>query len=299
MIRLASDELERPRHRRGPMPPLHVTTSSTSLAARRGGAARRQRRPEPDARRVSRRARLRLRRGAARHLARGRRRRAAGDLASARRARIRHPRLRRVGGRGRRRLRRRRWRRSRRAARARFVHDDDALQAAPADGLPHLRAHAARDDHLHQRHDRAAQGRRRRTHANIGAQIASLVEAWGWRRRIGCCSCCRCTTCTASSTASAARSPSAPRARSCRRSTPTRVWERLASGEITVFTAVPTIYHRLIAAWDAAPPADRRARSAGVRRPAPDDVGLGGAAGARCWNGGARSAGTRCSSATA
>jgi malonyl-CoA/methylmalonyl-CoA synthetase len=31
------------------------------------------------------------------------------------------------------------------------------------------------------------------------------------------------------------------------------VWERLASGEITVFTAVPTIYSKLIAAWDAAP----------------------------------------------
>jgi malonyl-CoA/methylmalonyl-CoA synthetase len=43
-----------------------------------------------------------------------------------------------------------------------------------------------------------------------------------------------------------------------------RVWERLASGDITVFTAVPTIYHRLIAAWDAAPPDVRRAWSAGV-----------------------------------
>ena len=31
-----------------------------------------------------------------------------------------------------------------------------------------------------------------------------------------------------------------------------RVWERLASGEITVFTAVPTIYNRLIASWEAA-----------------------------------------------
>ena len=31
------------------------------------------------------------------------------------------------------------------------------------------------------------------------------------------------------------------------------VWARLVSGEITVFTAVPTIYSRLIAAWDAAP----------------------------------------------
>jgi malonyl-CoA/methylmalonyl-CoA synthetase len=44
-----------------------------------------------------------------------------------------------------------------------------------------------------------------------------------------------------------------------------KVWERLASGEITVFTAVPTIYSRLIAAWDAAP-ALQAARSAGVRR---------------------------------
>ena len=46
---------------------------------------------------------------------------------------------------------------------------------------------------------------------------------------------------------------------------PTAVWDRLASGEITVFTAVPTIYSRLIAAWDAAPPEIRQARSAGAR----------------------------------
>ena len=44
------------------------------------------------------------------------------------------------------------------------------------------------------------------------------------------------------------------------------VWERLRSGEITVFTAVPTIYHRLIAAWDAAPGDVRNAWSAGVRQ---------------------------------
>jgi malonyl-CoA/methylmalonyl-CoA synthetase len=42
------------------------------------------------------------------------------------------------------------------------------------------------------------------------------------------------------------------------------VWNRLASGEVTVFTAVPTIYSRLIASWDAAPPALQRARSEGV-----------------------------------
>jgi malonyl-CoA/methylmalonyl-CoA synthetase len=44
-----------------------------------------------------------------------------------------------------------------------------------------------------------------------------------------------------------------------------RVWERLSSGDITVFTAVPTIYSRLIASWDAAPPAVQRQRAEGIR----------------------------------
>jgi len=43
-------------------------------------------------------------------------------------------------------------------------------------------------------------------------------------------------------------------------------WERLASGEITVFSAVPTIYHRLIQSFDAAPAEVQRARAAGCRR---------------------------------
>jgi malonyl-CoA/methylmalonyl-CoA synthetase len=46
----------------------------------------------------------------------------------------------------------------------------------------------------------------------------------------------------------------------------TRVWHRLASGEITVFTAVPTIYHRLISVWESAPPDTQRAWSDGARR---------------------------------
>jgi malonyl-CoA/methylmalonyl-CoA synthetase len=43
------------------------------------------------------------------------------------------------------------------------------------------------------------------------------------------------------------------------------VWDRLASGDITVFTAVPTIYRRLIASWDAAREDVKRARSAGAQ----------------------------------
>jgi len=41
------------------------------------------------------------------------------------------------------------------------------------------------------------------------------------------------------------------------------VWDRLASGQLTLFMAVPTVYRKLIAAWDAAPPERQRALGAG------------------------------------
>ena len=41
-------------------------------------------------------------------------------------------------------------------------------------------------------------------------------------------------------------------------------WERLASGDITLFMAVPTIYTRLIAAWDAADATDQQRWSSGA-----------------------------------
>jgi malonyl-CoA/methylmalonyl-CoA synthetase len=43
-------------------------------------------------------------------------------------------------------------------------------------------------------------------------------------------------------------------------------WSRLASGDLTVFSAVPTIYHRLIRSWEAAEPAVQDARSRGCQR---------------------------------
>jgi len=43
-------------------------------------------------------------------------------------------------------------------------------------------------------------------------------------------------------------------------------WARIARGDLTLFMAVPTIYHRLIAAWEAAPPDRRREWSAGCGR---------------------------------
>jgi malonyl-CoA/methylmalonyl-CoA synthetase len=151
-----------------------------------------------------------------------------------------------------------------RAARARFVAVDDALHAGPAEDLPHLgsnrRAMIIYTSGTTGRPKGAVS-----THQIIGAQIASLVESWRWSpsdhlllvlplhhvhgiiNGLGSALAVRATC----------EIPPAFDAEN--------VWARLASGEVTVFTAVPTIYHRLIASWDAASPEVRRQRSDGVR----------------------------------
>jgi malonyl-CoA/methylmalonyl-CoA synthetase len=43
-------------------------------------------------------------------------------------------------------------------------------------------------------------------------------------------------------------------------------WSRIAAGRLTLFMAVPTVYRRLIAAWDAASPERRTAMSRGCRK---------------------------------
>jgi len=104
------------------------------------------------------------------------------------------------------------------------------------------------------------------THGNLTAQLASLIEAWEWTpddiallvlplhhvhgivNVLGC------------ALAAGASCEILPQFDA------ERAWDRLASGEITVFSAVPTIYHRLIASYDAATPAVQRARRDGSRR---------------------------------
>jgi malonyl-CoA/methylmalonyl-CoA synthetase len=151
-----------------------------------------------------------------------------------------------------------------RAARARFVSVEDALGAAPAEGLPHLGS-TRRAMIIY---TSGTTGRPKgvvTTHQTIGAQIASLVEAWRWSpsdrlllvlplhhvhgiiNGLGSALAVR-ATCEIQPSFDA-----------------DAVWARLASGEITVFTAVPTIYNRLIASWEAAPADVRRQRSEGVR----------------------------------
>jgi malonyl-CoA/methylmalonyl-CoA synthetase len=90
------------------------------------------------------------------------------------------------------------------------------------------------------------------THANIAAQIAALVVAWEWSRddRIplvlplhhvhGIVNVLSCALWSGAMCEMPAGFDA------------DATWARLASGEVTLFMAVPTIYLRLIAAWDAA-----------------------------------------------
>ena len=152
-----------------------------------------------------------------------------------------------------------------RTARARFVLAEDALRASPSAGLPQLRS----DQRAMIIYTSGTTGRPKgavTTHQMIGAQISSLISAWRWTpsdrlllvlplhhvhgiiNGLGCALAIRAT---------------------CEMLYPfdaQKVWQRLASGEVTVFTAVPTIYHRLIAAWEAAAPETQRIWSDGVRR---------------------------------
>lgn len=103
------------------------------------------------------------------------------------------------------------------------------------------------------------------THANLVAQVTCLVQAWEWTSAdrtllvlplhhvhglinvLGC------------ALWSGATCEVLPRFDAG------ATWSRLASGELTVFMAVPTIYHRLIAAWETASAELRHAWSTGAR----------------------------------
>jgi malonyl-CoA/methylmalonyl-CoA synthetase len=96
------------------------------------------------------------------------------------------------------------------------------------------------------------------THANIAAQVVSLVEAWKWSAddRIVLClplhhvhGIINVVSCALCSGATCEMLP---------RFDANVVWERIASGGVTLLMAVPTVYVKLIAAWDAAS-AERRA----------------------------------------
>lgn len=103
------------------------------------------------------------------------------------------------------------------------------------------------------------------THHNLSAQVENLVEIWDWQStdRIlhvlplhhvhGVVNALSCALWVGAACEFSAFEPET-------------VWERFASGEITVFMAVPTIYHHLIAAWNEADKATRSRWSKGAGR---------------------------------
>ncbi len=97
------------------------------------------------------------------------------------------------------------------------------------------------------------------THANLAAQVQSLASAWEWQREdyiLGVLplhhvhGVVNVLTCALWSGASCELLP---------RFDADHVWRRLTAGGVTLFMAVPTIYARLIAAWERAS-AEERAR---------------------------------------
>jgi malonyl-CoA/methylmalonyl-CoA synthetase len=106
------------------------------------------------------------------------------------------------------------------------------------------------------------------THDNITAQITSLVRAWEWTAADHVLLCLplhhihgiiNVLSCALWSGATCEMLP---------RFDANAVWERIAGGRLSLFMAVPTIYVKLIAAWDAASPQRRQELSracAGLR----------------------------------
>jgi malonyl-CoA/methylmalonyl-CoA synthetase len=104
------------------------------------------------------------------------------------------------------------------------------------------------------------------THDNLQAQVETLVEAWAWSADDHILlvlplhhvhGIVNVLTCALWSGAKCTVQPGFEVG---------AVWKQLEAGGLTLFMAVPTIYGRLIAAWDAAGPADRERLSAGARR---------------------------------
>jgi malonyl-CoA/methylmalonyl-CoA synthetase len=102
------------------------------------------------------------------------------------------------------------------------------------------------------------------THGSLAAMVDGMIGAWGWTaadRTVlvlplnhvhGLVN----VTLTSLAVGATCEAPGGFDA--------THVWERLASGEVTVFMAVPTVYARLVATWRAASSSDQRRWSDGA-----------------------------------
>jgi malonyl-CoA/methylmalonyl-CoA synthetase len=103
------------------------------------------------------------------------------------------------------------------------------------------------------------------THANIEAQVESLTGAWAWSEHdhillhLPLHHVHGITNVLTSALWNGATCEILPRFRAV------DVWERLARGDVTLYMAVPTVYRRLIEAWDSADADTRGAWTAGAQ----------------------------------
>ncbi len=104
------------------------------------------------------------------------------------------------------------------------------------------------------------------THGNLTAQVECLTEAWAWTKDDRALHVLPLNHTHGVINVLACALWSGAVCEFARGFGPDDTWRRLASGEITVFMAVPTIYTRLIAAWRDAAPDVRRAWSHGAAR---------------------------------
>ena len=101
------------------------------------------------------------------------------------------------------------------------------------------------------------------THANITAQIKSLISAWEWSQNDGTVLCLPLHHVHGIINVVSCALWSGATCEMLTKFDANVIWDRIASGRLTLFMAVPTIYARLIAAWEAAS-FDRRAKLSGA-----------------------------------
>lgn len=104
------------------------------------------------------------------------------------------------------------------------------------------------------------------SHGNIQAQVETLVEAWQWSREDSILEFLPLHHLHGIVNVLACAQWSGARCEILARFDADEIWRRLEAGRATLLMAVPTIYRRLISAWEQAPPERRQILSTAASR---------------------------------